>query len=805
MLNISLIRKKHSLKKSRILAAAWIAVHLGLVLSLAVCAICGRRFAIDTNLFNILPQDGRSLGEADKRLSEKTGRNFFVLVSASEFADAKKTALSLGGMLGTDDAFEKISVSADSSVVDSLRKFAFRSRFRLLDKETIELLSEKNGPRMIADSSLTQVYGAFSFASLDDLERDPFLLSSIVQQSFMERALENGTSFSIKDGVLATRYNDRWYVMARGTLSAKGAAISSSHSGVKKIYEACGSLEKDGVEFVYSGVPFHSYESSTSAQTEISAISTVSMILVLILLIVLFRSVMPVALSMISIAVSALTAFASSLLVFGGMHILTFVFGTTLIGTCLDYSVHFFINRTANRKVSTGEQVRTYLFRGLTLSLASTEICYLVLLASPFTLLKQVAVFSFTGILSSYLTVVCLYPLLPPAKKQHDIHLIPQKMIRSSSAAGQKPSLLRKKISAAILIIIVIAAAVTIIINRAHIRVENNISSLYTMKGRLLENEKLSAKVINYGSSGWYFIVSGRTEDELLEHEESLCSKLDEQIARKNLGSYLAVSSFIPSPSVQKRSYEAAGRLIPLADEQLASLGFISQSSQDSAQKNSFVSDYTGDKEKIIYPESEDVPAYLKDMISSVWIGEVDGTYYSAVMPLHAQNESSFRKIAQEDENVFFINKVKDIGTELDKLTRQMMFLFAVSYAFIFIVLLFFYKLRNALCIIAIPPVITLVTIAVLSSCGIPLSFFPVTGLILVFGLGLDYIIYTVENENKITSLAIFVSFITTALSFGALALSTFVPVHIFGLTVFSGLTTAYVCSLIIASFTERR
>jgi predicted exporter len=217
------------------------------------------------------------------------------------------------------------------------------------------------------------------------------------------------------------------------------------------------------------------------------------------------------------------------------------------------------------------------------------------------------------------------------------------------------------------------------------------------------------------------------------------------------------------------------------------------------------VSDYTGDKDKVIYPESEDVPAYLKDMISSVWIGEVDGTYYSAVMPLHAQSESSFRKIAQEDENVFFINKVKDIGTELDKLTRQMMFLFAVSYAFIFIVLLFFYKLRNALCIIAIPPVITLVTIAVLSLCGIPLSFFPVTGLILVFGLGLDYIIYTVENENKITSLAIFVSFITTALSFGALALSTFVPVHIFGLTVFSGLTTAYVCSLIIASFAERR
>src|SRR5574344_2547440 len=137
MLNISLIRKNRSLKKTRIRAAAWIAIHLGLILSLAVCALCGRRFAIDTNLFNILPQDGRSLGEADRRLSEKTGRNLFVLVSASEFEEAKNTALSLGGILEADEAFEKISVSADSSVVDSLREFAFRSRFRLLDKKTV--------------------------------------------------------------------------------------------------------------------------------------------------------------------------------------------------------------------------------------------------------------------------------------------------------------------------------------------------------------------------------------------------------------------------------------------------------------------------------------------------------------------------------------------------------------------------------------------------------------------------------------------------------------------------------------------
>ena len=39
------------------------------------------------------------------------------------------------------------------------------------------------------------------------------------------------------------------------------------------------------------------------------------------------------------------------------------------------------------------------------------------------------------------------------------------------------------------------------------------------------------------------------------------------------------------------------------------------------------------------------------------------------------------------------------------------------------------------------------------------------------------------------------VSFVTTIISFGALALSSFKPVHLIGLSIFIGLATAYVSS----------
>lgn len=92
------------------------------------------------------------------------------------------------------------------------------------------------------------------------------------------------------------------------------------------------------------------------------------------------------------------------------------------------------------------------------------------------------------------------------------------------------------------------------------------------------------------------------------------------------------------------------------------------------------------------------------------------------------------------------------------------------------------------------------------------MEFFSVTGLILVFGLGLDYIIYMMENEKKekgnqssvqsqsleqktLEPFATMVSFVTTIISFGALALSSFKPVHLIGLSIFIGLATAYVSS----------
>ena len=82
----------------------------------------------------------------------------------------------------------------------------------------------------------------------------------------------------------------------------------------------------------------------------------------------IFKSPTPIVFSLGSIVWSSITAILATLAFFGKMHILTLVFGTSLIGSCIDYSLHYFINWKGNLSCHKGYQVRNHLVKGLFLS-----------------------------------------------------------------------------------------------------------------------------------------------------------------------------------------------------------------------------------------------------------------------------------------------------------------------------------------------------------------------------------------------------------------------------------------------------
>ncbi|MDR2480188.1 MAG: MMPL family transporter [Treponema sp.] len=787
----------------------WLLVHGGLLLALGLSAALAGPVRFNASLFDILPPSRglKDAAPAEAVLRERSGRQIVILAGSADFALSKTGAVELynalySGAENSSHDFESLALWVDQSYLNRLRDYLYDYRFMLLNHADRELL-ENGGAAELASAALSSVYGAFGFASLDNFEGDPFLLAERNMRGMLASSLISGGNIFPRDDVLAAQYGGSWYVMLRGSLAPAGVALTNRGSAIEKMYAAGEKItaENPGLRFYYSGVPFHSYESSSTAQREISLISTVSLMAILVIFLYVFRSPVPVLASVAAAGCSILTALCAALLFFREVHVLSFVFGTTLIGTCVDYSIHYFIHRKGMASFLNGVQIRSIVFKGIVLSFVSTVICFAVLLFAPFIILKQFAVFSVAGLLSSFLSVMCVYPLIWNGKSLLEARRRGHKkagfLDRGFFLLGAIPYRLKKKLKIFFLLSILLALIIIIAVNHNRIRIENSLGGLYNMPQSLAESERINALAVNHGSMGWYFIVSGSTPEEALQKEEVLCAALDGEIAAGTLGSYLAASLFIPSRKTQEESFRAAEKLLPLAEAQFMNTGFPSGAAEY------YRREFAASLRRYVLPGGENFPA---DLAASLWIGPAGGKYFSSVMPLHAKDEAPFRAIAATMDGVYFVNNVKDTAAELDRLTGIMFILFISAFVLIVIVARCFYPWERVMRICAVPLALVLTVLVVLSMLDISLGFFTVAGLLLVFGLGLDYIFYSLEAEKKedgglgrrLTAEAIFLSFGTTALSFGTLALSSFQPVHIFGITVFAGICAAYITALLV-------
>ncbi|MCR4948887.1 MAG: MMPL family transporter [Treponema sp.] len=761
------------------------------------------KIGIDSDLFNLVPKSisMASVKKADEKMMSVTSQNVFVLVANEDFSEAKRVAESVYGELKDSNNFDSISLYNDVSAMSEITDFLYEYRSYLIDEKTADkILASDEGAQDFALEALSKAYGGFTMLPLDTIDTDPFLLTEYHLQNYLGAVQNAGTAMSVKDGVLASKFEGKWYVMIRGILSRSGAKLASKNNAITEIYSVCknSGAEASGSSFVFSGTPFHSHESSTSASREISVIATVSMLAVIILLIFIFRSVKPLAFSVGSILVSIGIAVLATLTVFHKMHVITLVFGTSLIGSCIDYSLHFFTHWAGNKELKSSIEIRNHIFSSLLMAIVSTGICFAILIFAPFTILKQMSLFCLTGLVSSFLTTVAVYPYIKlPASRGN---------VRFTDGFAKVISRLERKwVGRTVIIILFVFSILSIAAFHKNVKIKNNLLTLYDMKGQLLQNEITASQVIQYTPGGWY-IISGETEEEVLLNEEKLRREFEE-LTGGEVG-YVSTSSFVPSKAMQEKSRRAYKKLLELAPEQLSALGFDDLENFDALM--ALIADCEATENNFVSFEAGNVPQFIESAISSAWLGKVDGKYFTVLLPTKVTDYKKYRSLADSDDSIYFISKSQDISVDLDNLTKMIFKFFIVAYILMFIMLRFFYTWKQSFKIISVPLLIIMVVVAVFAACNIDMEFFSVTGLILVFGLGLDYIIYMMENEKKVAEsersecieatavlepFATMVSFVTTIISFGALALSSFKPVHLIGLSIFIGLFTAYISS----------
>ena len=768
----------------------WALVHIVLiVLGISV------PWKLDSNLYSILPDfnEIQNVSEAENALSNRTMRNITVLVGHENFQVARKVAVSLDSLFKDDPSLTETRLFVDENTLGETRNFLFDHRYTIQGDDVRDALSSGN-IESLKLSALQKIYGSFSMVNLNRLEEDPFLLGESSFENYMKNSPMTSTHFSLRDGVLAAQDSGATYVMWNAVLSESVSSMASDDHVIGRVNHVLDSLEKanSGLRVAASGAPFHSYESSKEAKSEIALISGVSIFLILLLLLYVYRSALPIAVTISTILLAVFTALVFTWFVFGNVHVFTFVFGTSVIGVSIDYSVHFFTNWKSGVR-----NIRTKIFKGLLLGFLTTEFSYIALTFANFPLLRQMAVFSIVGLLSSFLTITLLF---------HDVFERPRNVRVKNNSLSIKnlPVSIPKKFNKCysklptwVVVLFFVFFVIALLPGLCSLKIHTDLGSLYSMSDKLKAGETLNRKLNNIGISPNYFIVEGDSEEEVLQREEVLASRLLQAEKKKQLKSYLAVSSFVPSLETQKKTFDDAQRL-------LASRDFLTEIG---VQKDSlFVEGLKGDAKyvelKSLFSEnSKMLPHSFRSLLEMLWIGAVGDSqskkYYSAVFPLHATENFDARQMAKNLPHVYAVNKMQNINASLTKISRISLTLVGLAYIVMFIILVVVYKFTDALRILRAPILASFFVASAFGYLNMEFNFFAIVGVILTLGIGIDYALFFREGgrQKSVTTLAIMLSAATTLISFGSLVCSAFIPVKTFGLAVLLGILCCFLLS----------
>lgn len=748
---------------------------------------------IESDMMALLPKDTSQAikQNAFDHLTKETSQKIIILFGSNSKEKSYEASRFFYENIKSGSLIENIDLELKSRSNDKLINTYKPFHNQLLSPQFYQLLKNNEGD-VIQKNAIRDLYNPLSANIAREVTTDPFLLTGyfIKELPFFKSAL-----FPYKD-ILMTQSNEKYYAFSTITVKENVPfSVNDLSDVMTNINEAKFLTKKqfENIEIITSGAAIHSYQASKTSIKEINIISFVSMMGILIMIYANFRSIKPFIFAMISIGVGFGAAFVITNFIFGEIHLLTIVFGASLIGVCEDYSMHYFaefFNRKTTQENYSKEKILKHIYPGLLNGLLTTLVGYIALAFTPFPGLKQIACFASVGLVFSFLTVIIVFP-----KFYEPNELIYRSGLLTFSKKflySFKRLMAGKNIYIALFILISMS-----VIGLNNIKFNDDIRLLYSSPKKLLNQEIETRKILQQNIAPQFFLVKAKTQEELLQKEELLAIELEKMIQTKDLKSFQALSQIVPSIKRQNENLELVkSNLIgPYFDKHALDLGLSPE------QKNNILKDL---EQSPKYLEIKDVMRNKILNAKSLWIGNVNEKYVGIVLLNGLMNPKYIQKLVDEDKGIYLLNKIEDISKTFEKYRKISLFLLILVYFGVVIVLCFRYKPSRAIWI-SIPPLLAATcSISIISLLGYPINLFNILALFLVLGIGVDYSIFYEETNrnrsmnNNVISLAVLLSSATTILSFGLLAFSRFPFLKSFGLTVLIGITLSYLLSPLV-------
>lgn len=750
----------------RFAALAWLAVVLAM---LAHNYIFWQHSSsrIDADVLSLLPDAGeaRQADDATRHLLEGASQEIIVLVGSKEWRDAQAAG----------DAVEPI-----------LKQLPGTLRYRVGDEDSNRILqwlmpyhsglldeSQRNWLRQSDDAKLTQRAQAQLNQSFGiqvvRWQDDPFGMTA---QWLLGRA--DALRVHPRDGRLSVEGEGRSWVMLSMHLSSAGFRLDGDDILARTLAAALAAARAktpDAV-LVTAGVPLHAEAAAVEGNNEMNIIGWGSLAGVLLLMWLGFRSLRPLLLVILSIGIGVFAGVSACALIFPKVHILTLIFGASLVGVAEDYGIHYFASRQVDHTTPPLDMMR-HLAPGLWLALLTSVIAYAALALAPFPGLQQMALFSATGLLAAFLTALLWYPWLDGGKVRST-----RFAERWADSRRSWPALQGRRgawIFAAVLLVCAIGWS--------RLSVQDDIRALQNSPRHLIEDQQTATRLLDLPSPAQYIFVRGASADEVLAREEALKPRLASLVNAHQLGGWRAVSDWVPSTARQTENHALQMRARDSVWSKLAdTLGLDAHP-------------------PALPTRILDIDSALKgpfgEALSGQWVGKLRTDEYASIVMLSDVPSSALPLLAEAAGAVpgaHFIDKPADISRLLEHYRRAMSWLALLGVILIWAALWWRYGVRSIRGMIP-----TLlgggIALATLGFAGMPIQLFHILALFLVLGMGVDYCIFLLEHptrEDGAAWLAVGLGAASTLLSFGLLAISNQPALRAFGIMMAIGIAVVW-------------
>ncbi|MFC4526137.1 MMPL family transporter [Dyella halodurans] len=596
------------------------------------------------------------------------------------------------------------------------------------------------------------------------------------------------TSPEVRNGVWFSAQHEALLLVQTQAPGFDPDAQSIAIDGIRRAFDALPGHQ--GATLALSGPGYFSVlvNAQTRAQAEwIGRISTVGFVLLLLLA---YRSVSSLLLSALPIASAALVGIAALVWLFPEVHGITLAFGFTLLGVAQEYPIRVLSHRRAGEDAV--QSVRD-LWPLLLTAIASACIAYAAFYASGVNGLRQLAVFTVTGLLVAGFSTRYLLPYLLPERVRDVADMRWLVATRRFVDALPRPRWIPLLVALATVLMLVFAQGPFW---------QNDLSALTPLPRDLLQRDARLREALGAPDVRYLLVLASSSDEGVLELSERIEPAIAALVARHVVDTVELPSRYLPSAAVQRERQQklpARDALQQALDEALQGMPF------KPGLFAPFVDDVQRARESPPLTPARFAASPLGQRLAAMLVQRDDQWLGLATLSgLH--DVAAMQAWVKENGGAVRLLDLKDAAESLvaDYRARILHALLAAAVLLVLVISFALRSVRRAWHVLAPMTLATFLVLAVERMAGVEISLFHLVALILAAGLGLHYALFFERDtgdaaEQRRTLHATLVCVLSALLVFGMLAWSSIPVLRAIGLTVSLGVAFHFCLSILMA------